>query len=93
MGVMEILFDDGAQATPRFAADEIVRRITEAFPDAQVKVDDLTGTGDHYQVAVISQAFVGKAPLKRHRMIYGLFDDVIGKELHALALTCQTPQS
>ncbi len=71
---------------------EIERRITSALPDAKVSVRDLTGGGDHYQVEVISTAFVGKAPVMRHRMVYGSLKDVLGGDLHALALTTRTPE-
>jgi stress-induced morphogen len=72
-------------------ADEIRRRICEAMPDAKVTVHDMTGTADHYQVEVISSAFQGILPVKRHRMVYAPLKDVLGGALHALALTTKTP--
>jgi stress-induced morphogen len=69
----------------------IRRRITEAMPDALVQVNDLTGGGDHYQVEVVSAAFAGVLPVKRHRMVYATLKDVLGGALHALALTTRTP--
>jgi stress-induced morphogen len=73
-----------------FPARELERRIKEAFPDAQVQVQDLTGGQDHYRVEVVSSAFEGKPPVARHRLVYGLFDDVIGGDLHALSLATKT---
>lgn len=72
---------------------ETVRdRIVAALPDAQVVVQDLTGGGDHYQVRVISSAFAGVPPIKRHRMVYAPLKDVMGGALHALALSTLTPE-
>lgn len=72
-------------------AQEIRTRIQEALPGAQVKIADLTGGGDHYQVEVISEAFAGVTPIKRHRMVYAPLKDVLGGALHAMALTTKTP--
>ena len=72
-------------------ADELKTRIKEALPDAEVKVQDLTGGGDHYQVEVVSQAFDGIPSVKRHRMVYAAVNDVIGGALHAMALKTRTP--
>lgn len=91
MGVMEILMDQGPAPVPAVSEDEVRSRIVRAHADAQVTVRDLTGNGNHYQVEIISAAFAGVSPVMRHRMVYKLFEDVIGKELHALALSCLTP--
>lgn len=74
-----------------FDASELRSRLTQAFPDAQVTIEDLTGGGDHYRVKVISTAFAGVPEIKRHRMVYAPLKDVIGGALHALALTTRTP--
>ncbi len=71
--------------------NEIERRILAVLPDAQIRVEDLTGTKDHYQVHIVSKDFEGMMPLKRHRLVYEPFKDVIGGPLHALTLTTKTP--
>ncbi|MEL6545595.1 MAG: BolA family transcriptional regulator [Myxococcota bacterium] len=72
-------------------AGEIEKRITEALPGAQVMVSDMTGTRDHYDVTVISDAFEGVLPVQRHRMVYAPLKDVMGDgALHALKLTTKT---
>lgn len=69
-------------------ASEIERRITEALPGAKVEVSDMTGTRDHYDVTVVSDAFEGVLPVQRHRMVYAPLKDVMGDgALHALKLT------
>ena len=73
-------------------SEEFIReRIIEKIPGAQVKVSDLTGGGDHWQVEVVSAAFEGVSPVNQHRMIYDCFGDVIGGAMHALALKTRTP--
>ncbi|MEM6532412.1 MAG: BolA/IbaG family iron-sulfur metabolism protein [Myxococcota bacterium] len=70
---------------------EIERRISEALPDAEVRVSDMTGTRDHYDVTVVSNAFEGVLPVQRHRMVYAPLKDVMGdNSLHALKLTTKT---
>lgn len=78
-------------ARPMIDAQEIERRILAELPDAKVLVKDLTGGGDHYEVEVISTAFAGMSSLARHRRVYGIFSDVVGRELHALSLKTRTP--
>ena len=48
-----------------------IRTILEqAFPDAaQLDVEDRTGTGDHFQVTVVSGGFDGLPLLDQHRRV------------------------
>ena len=43
--------------------------IRETLPDAQVRIADLTGTMDHFEVLVRSNAFEGKSLMDRHRLV------------------------
>jgi stress-induced morphogen len=72
-------------------ATEIETMIREALPDAQVRIDDLRGDGDHYAATVISAAFAGKTRVQQHQMVYAALKGRMGGQLHALALTTQTP--
>lgn len=47
--------------------------------------------GGHYRVLVVSEAFSGKAPLARHRLVNALFAEELRHDIHALALTTMTP--
>jgi BolA family transcriptional regulator, general stress-responsive regulator len=47
--------------------------------------------GGHYRVLVVSEAFAGKAPLARHRLVNALFAEELRHAIHALALTTMTP--
>jgi acid stress-induced BolA-like protein IbaG/YrbA len=72
--------------------DEIKSTLETALPDSTVRVDDLTGGGDHFQVWIISTAFEGKSLVDQHQMVYGFLKDALGSErIHALALKTYTP--
>jgi stress-induced morphogen len=64
----------------------IERMIKEALPDAQVRIDDLRGDGDHYAAYVVSSAFKGLSRIQQHQLVYRALQGRMGNELHALAL-------
>ncbi len=72
-------------------ASEIEKLIKEAFPDAEVTIEDLRGDGDHYAALVVSKAFEGKSRVQQHQMVYAALKGKMGGELHALALQTQAP--
>lgn len=72
-------------------AAEIERLIRDAFPDAQVAIQDLAGDGDHYAATVTAEAFRGKNRVQQHQMVYAALKGRMGGELHALALTTSAP--
>ena len=44
--------------------------LAQSFPDAaELAVEDRTGTGDHFQVTVVSSEFDGLALLDQHRRV------------------------
>ena len=75
-------------------ASEIEALIREAFPGAQVRIDDLAGDGNHYAATVVAEQFRGLSRVKQHQAVYaalkGKMDGSHG-ELHALALTTKVP--
>ncbi len=62
-----------------------------AFPDADIKIDDLAGDGDHYRARIVSQAFAGLNRVKQHQLVYAALKGKVGGELHALALETLVP--
>ena len=48
---------------------EIEKLIKDALPDAEVKIEDLRGDGDHYAAYVVSSAFKGKNRVQQHQMV------------------------
>jgi stress-induced morphogen len=73
------------------AADDIARLIKEHFPDAEIRIEDLVGDGDHYAATIVSEAFRGKSRVQQHQMVYEAFEGKMGGTLHALALKTATP--
>lgn len=70
-------------------AEEIRQLIEAGLPAAEVTVrgDD----GVHFEATVVSDAFEGKRPLARHRMVYAALGARVGGEIHALSLVTLTP--
>ncbi|HKA91800.1 MAG TPA: BolA/IbaG family iron-sulfur metabolism protein [Haliangiales bacterium] len=67
-------------------------RIEAAIADAEAHVIDATGCGDHFAARVIAEAFAGRSPVERHRMVYAPLQDLLATgELHALQLETYTP--
>ena len=74
-------------------AEEIQDKIESTIEDAQAQVRDYTGTGDHFEVVVVSPAFAGKPLVKRHQMVYSALGAAVdGTIIHALALKTLTPE-
>ncbi len=71
---------------------EIERLIKEGIPDAEVRLEDLAGDGDHYAAYVVSPAFKGKSRVQQHQMVYKALGGRMGAELHALALQTSAPE-
>lgn len=55
---------------------------------AEVRGDD----GVHFEATVVSEAFRGKLPLARHRLVYATLGDLMGGAIHALQLKTVTPE-
>ena len=73
-------------------ANVIEAMIREAFPDAQVIIEDLRGDGDHYAALVVSETFRGKSRVQQHQLVYAALQGDMGGALHALALQTNVPE-
>ena len=71
---------------------EIERLIKTRIPDAEVRIRDLAGDGDHYAATVISESFRGMSRVKQHQLVYEALQGKMGGQLHALALETAVPQ-
>jgi stress-induced morphogen len=58
-----------ASSMGRVETDAIRSLLARAFPDAELDVEDRTGTGDHFQVTVVTPAFDGLPLLDQHRRV------------------------
>ncbi len=69
---------------------QIQQLILAGLPGAQAMV---VGPDEvHFEATVVSEAFRGKLPLARHRMVYATLGERMGGEIHALALRTLTPE-
>jgi len=73
-------------------AHEIESMIREALPDADVRIEDLRGDGDHYAAYVTSPTFIGKSRVQQHQLVYAALKGKMGGDLHALALQTSAPE-
>lgn len=71
--------------------DELHAHLADAFPDAEIAIDDLAGDGDHYRARIVSTAFFGLSRVRQHQLVYAALKGKMGGELHALALETSTP--
>jgi stress-induced morphogen len=76
---------------PMPSADELQERIAAALPGADVRVEDLTGGGDHFRAEVVSDRFDGLSRIQQHKLIYDVFGDEVGGPIHALSIKTSTP--
>jgi len=66
--------------------EEIKNLIKEAFPDAEINIQDLAGDNNHYSATIKSKTFKGKNKIEQHKMVYKALKGKMGNELHALSL-------
>lgn len=73
---------------------QIRERLQVAFAPTELEVLDEghkhaghAGEGKgHFHVRIVSTAFAGQSPLKRHRMIYAALEGLMDNGIHALSI-------
>lgn len=73
-----------------WSAEQIKSTLETKIDGSRVAVDDLTGTSDHFQVTIVSDAFEGKSLIERHRTVYAALGSDVGGAIHALAIKAYT---
>lgn len=77
-------------------ADEVKALIESGIPGARAEVCDLTGTGDHFAVTVVAEAFRGRSLLEQHRMVQAAVASRMEEEgrpgIHALQMKTIVPE-
>lgn len=66
--------------------------IKGAISDAQVEIEDTTGTNDHFDLIVSSNQFEGLTRLERHRKVLDALNPLMesnGGPVHAVAIKTQ----
>ncbi|WP_257385767.1 BolA family protein [Tahibacter caeni] len=64
--------------------------IEQGLPGAAAEVSGADGV--HFEAVVVAEAFRGKLPLARHRLVYATLGDLMGGAIHALSLKTVTPE-
>ncbi|HKJ19912.1 MAG: BolA family transcriptional regulator [Gammaproteobacteria bacterium] len=82
---------------------KIEKLLTEAFQPSDLLVKDQShlhaghaGAQDgrgHFDVTIVSDAFAGKRPLARHRLIYEALGTLMETDIHALRINASTPDA
>lgn len=85
-------------------AERIARleqRLRAALDPAELEIEDDGAAhaghagarqGGHFNVVVVSEAFVGKPLLARHRLVYEAAGDMMQTDIHALSIKALTPE-
>jgi BolA protein len=79
---------------------QIRERLQAAFAPTELDVLDEghkhaghAGEGKgHFHVRIVSTAFAGQLPIKRHRMIYAALDGLMDRGIHALSIDAKDKQ-
>lgn len=79
-------WDSWVSSAPVIEPQELKERLLIAFPDADVEVEDLTGTKDHYRARIVSQAFAGIGLIQQHQLVYRALAEEMKGAIHALTL-------
>jgi acid stress-induced BolA-like protein IbaG/YrbA len=69
--------------------EAVAELIRAGVPGAQVQV---TGDGSHFDAVVVSDAFEGKSPIQKQRLVMAAVkQEIESGELHALSIKTFTP--
>lgn len=72
-------------------ASEIQALIERSIPGCRAIVE---GEDEiHFSATVIGDVFSGKSMVEQHRLVYLALGELVGKEIHALALRTMTPEN
>lgn len=80
--------DIRARLEQRFAPLELHVRDDSAAHAGHTGARDGRG---HFSVRIVSSAFVGRARLERHRMVYAALGDMMRQDIHALSIHARSP--
>ena len=67
--------------------DIIYQALNSAIACSVLEVD---GDGRHFDALVVSDEFINKSRLERHRIIYNILGDRMKEQIHALSIKLYT---
>ena len=68
------------------APSEVREMILKTLPGSQVEVRDMTGTGDHFDIVVMSGDFKGKPLVQQHQMVHAALEKEMDRRIHAVQI-------
>jgi len=81
--------------------DLIRSRLVETFTPQVCQLEDESALhaghagaasgGGHFRLTIVSAQFENQSRVKRHRLVYDCLDDMMKKDIHALAITALAP--
>ena len=86
---------------PLTRVERLRSRLLAHFTPLQLTIEDEShlhaghagaATGQsHFRVRIVAEAFRGKTPVARHRLVYEAVDDMLQSDIHALAIEAIAP--
>lgn len=74
-------------------AEEVASFVRNGFPGSRVRVEDMTGTGDHFEIFVTSPEFRGKTLMDQHRMVQKSIQSALDDgSIHAVRIKTLSPE-
>ncbi|MBN1586184.1 MAG: BolA family transcriptional regulator [Candidatus Omnitrophica bacterium] len=71
---------------------EIEAIVRKRLPNSEVLVQDMTGTGDHFQLVVMDPSFEGMSLVGQHRLVMGALSEQLEEAVHAVQIKTLTPR-
>ena len=82
--------------------EQAIRERLESLSPSTVDLRDESGQhaghagarpsgGSHWQLTIVAEAFRGKTPVARHRMVYEALGDLMKTDVHALKIEAFEP--
>lgn len=83
--------------------EQVIRERLETLKPSTVDLRDESGQhaghagardsgGSHWQLTIVAEAFRGKTPVARHRMVYEALGDLMKHDVHALKIEAFSPE-
>jgi len=69
----------------------LIELVEQSIPQSDVDVHLFSGD-DHFEMRVVSTAFIGKSKVAQHQMVYQALGNHMQSRIHALALKTYTPE-
>ena len=66
--------------------DAVKKMLEAAFPQSQIEVRDMTGTGDHFDIQIASALFGQKSLIQQHQMVYQALGSEMDRGIHAVQI-------